>query len=83
MCKNCHKSAGIAGGILAGLAAGAALGLLFAPKSGKETRADIKKKADEAAKKGKALYEEYSDKVESEAAKLKSKVNRATKELKK
>jgi biotin-(acetyl-CoA carboxylase) ligase len=32
---------------LAGAAVGAGLGLLFAPKSGKETREDIKKKCDE------------------------------------
>lgn len=32
---------------LAGTAIGAGLGVLFAPKSGKETRADLKKKMDE------------------------------------
>ncbi len=35
-------------GMLAGVAIGGALGLLFTPKSGKETRAMIKKSADTA-----------------------------------
>lgn len=35
-------------GVLAGLAAGATLGLLLAPRSGKETRALIRKKGEEA-----------------------------------
>ena len=50
------KNSGL-GKFLAGAAVGAGLGVLFAPKSGKETRADIKKKIDEIieqAKKQKA-----------------------------
>lgn len=40
----------VALGTAAGLLAGIAAGVLFAPKSGKETRADIKKAADKVAK---------------------------------
>ena len=47
---NMKKNSGI-GKFLAGAAVGAGLGILFAPKSGKETRADIKKKIDEVLKK--------------------------------
>lgn len=38
---------GVAAGIAAGLAVGVVAGLLLAPKPGKETRQDIKKKAQE------------------------------------
>lgn len=40
---------------LAGAAVGAGLGILFAPKSGKETRADLKKKFDELVEKAKEI----------------------------
>ncbi len=39
------------GKMLAGLGIGLGLGMLFAPKSGEETRKDLKKKASEAAQK--------------------------------
>ena len=46
------------GKFLAGVAIGAGIGILFAPKSGKETRADIKKKCDEMIEKAKNLSAE-------------------------
>ena len=50
------------GKLLAGIGIGVGLGVLFAPKSGKETRADIKKKADELCKQLKELdYNEVKD----------------------
>ena len=51
------KNSGI-GKFLVGAAVGASLGILFAPKSGKETRADIKKKLDEIIEQAKALKAE-------------------------
>lgn len=43
------------GKLFAGVAIGSALGVLFAPKSGKDTRADLKKKLDEMLEKVKDL----------------------------
>ena len=51
------KNSGI-GKFVAGALVGAGLGVLFAPKSGKETRADIKKKLDEIVEQAKALKTE-------------------------
>lgn len=51
------KKSTVAAGV-AGLAAGAALGVLFAPKSGKETREDLMKALDDLSKKVKALKPE-------------------------
>ena len=42
-----------AAALLGGAAIGAGLGILFAPKSGKETRAELKEKLDELVKKAK------------------------------
>lgn len=42
-------------GFLLGTAAGAAIGLLFAPKSGAETRAILKEKAEEVAERAKEI----------------------------
>ena len=43
------------GKFILGAALGAGLGLLFAPKTGKETREDLKKKFDELAAKAKEI----------------------------
>jgi gas vesicle protein len=49
----------IVGGLI-----GITLGILFAPKSGKETREDIKRKADELIIKGKEEYEKAAQKYD-------------------
>ena len=46
---------------LTALAAGAALGMLFAPKSGKDTRKDISKKTKDLSKKLSGLVKEGTD----------------------
>lgn len=69
------KSKGI-GKFLAGAAIGAGLGILFAPKSGKETRADIKKKLDDILEQVKNL------KAEDIKEMIVGKVNELQEELK-
>jgi gas vesicle protein len=49
-------------GLVIGGLIGAAIGILFAPKSGKETRQDIAKKADEVLAKAKEEYEKAAEK---------------------
>jgi gas vesicle protein len=49
-------------GVVIGGLIGAAIGILFAPKSGKETRQDIANKADELLAKAKEEYEKAAEK---------------------
>jgi gas vesicle protein len=49
-------------GLVIGGLAGAVLGILYAPKSGKETREDIARKADEVMVKARDEYEQAIDK---------------------
>jgi len=51
------KSSDFLKGVLIGGLVGAVAGILFAPKSGKETREDIARKTDEIIKKAKEEYE--------------------------
>ena len=51
-------------GLIIGGLIGAALGVLYAPKSGKETREEISHSAEELLKKTKAQYEEVCKKIE-------------------
>ncbi len=69
------KSSGI-GKFLTGAAIGAGLGILFAPKSGKETRADLKKKLEEVLEEAKTI------KAEDIKEKITKKVEELQKELK-
>ena len=59
--------------VLTGFAAGAILGLLYAPKAGKEIRKDIKDKSEEIIEKSKKNYEVISDKTKEKVADLKEK----------
>lgn len=52
-------------GVVIGGLIGAAIGLLFAPKPGKETREDIARKADELLTKAKEEYEKAAEKSKS------------------
>ncbi len=59
------------GKLLAGIGIGVGLGILFAPKSGKETRADLKKKMDELISKAKELdKEEVKEAIISKAKEI-------------
>jgi gas vesicle protein len=52
-------------GTLLGVLVGGLAGILFAPKSGKETREDIKKAATDVAKKAETMYEDAKGMVEA------------------
>ena len=52
-----EKDGGLVDGLLIGGLIGVAIGILFAPKSGKETRRDIADKADELLVKAREEYE--------------------------
>ncbi len=76
---------GVALGALFGIVAGFVTGILTAPKSGKETRKDIKETAHkvggEAEKKLKALYQELNDVGAQVKKKAEGAVGKAGKEL--
>jgi gas vesicle protein len=55
---------------LAGAAVGAGLGILFAPKPGKETREDVKKKLGEIGQKGKELLAEGKEVIQQQKVQL-------------
>ena len=74
------KKSGI-GKLLLGLGAGVGLGVLFAPKKGSETRADIKNKATELANKVKELdVEEVKDHIEDKLEEIKKELDDLDKE---
>ena len=66
-------------GLLVGGALGALAGILFAPKSGKEMRSDIKKKGNKIVKDGKEIYADASTKTKE----IIGEVKHQAKELKK
>jgi len=57
-----NKSEFLAGLIIGGLI-GVTLGILFAPKSGKESREDVARKADELMVKAKEGYEKAAEEI--------------------
>jgi gas vesicle protein len=59
-------------GLLFGLTAGAVAGILLAPKSGKETREDIKKFAEDMGEKVSLKYQEVKAEVEKRLQELKA-----------
>ena len=67
-------------GALFGAAAGVVAGVLTAPKSGKETRADLKKKANELKNEAGEKAEEVKAKGEKVYSDVRNKANAAVKE---
>ncbi|NLP12077.1 YtxH domain-containing protein [bacterium] len=64
MSENNSDHGGFFKGFLIGSALGAVVALLFAPKSGKELRSDIKRKSEEAVEGTKRVYGETRDKAQ-------------------
>ncbi len=60
--RKCKKYGGIITGIVVGGAVGSVASLLFAPKKGSETRADVAEKGKELFDEGKTKAEEFLDK---------------------
>lgn len=85
MSKDANKKFAL--GALIGAVAGVVTGLLTAPKSGKETRQDIKNTANkvvvEAEKKLKGLYKDLSALIEKGNKRLATESGKAKKELEK
>lgn len=69
------------GKLFAGVAIGSALGVLFAPKSGKDTRADLKKKLDEMLEKVKDLdAKEVKENIQNKIEEIKEELSDLDKE---
>ena len=74
------KKSGL-GKFLLGAGIGVGLGLLFAPKSGKETRADLKKKMDQLIEKAKNIdIEEVKETIEAKVNEIKEDLKNLDKE---
>lgn len=68
---SCEKKSGF-GKFIAGVAIGVGLGVLFAPKKGSETRADLKKKLDDLVNKIKDIdADEVKEAFEEKVAEIK------------
>jgi gas vesicle protein len=67
-------------GLLIGSAVGALAGILFAPKSGKELRSDIKNKGNKIIKDGQELYADASTKAKEIFVEVRDKAKELKKE---
>ena len=65
---NSDHFAGLGIGILAGAAIGLAIGLLYAPRSGQETRSQLKEKATDLIERAKENATEMTHKVQQKVA---------------
>ena len=80
MSEQKNKKMGL-GKFLAGAGIGVTLGLLFAPKSGEETRKELKVKMDDLVKKAKNVkMDEVKDAIETKVAEIKEDLKNLDKE---
>ena len=69
------------GKFIAGVAVGAGLGILFAPKSGKETRKELKQKFDELIQKAKEIdIKEVKENIDKKIAEIKKELSELDRE---
>jgi len=61
--SNRSNAGGVAAALFIGLAIGGILGILFAPKSGKETRKELIEKSEKIIEKGKEGFEDVVEKT--------------------
>lgn len=80
MSKEKKKKSGL-GKFIAGVAIGTGIGVLFAPKKGSETRAELKEKMQELYKKAKELdMEDVKENIEIKIAEIKASIEDLDKE---
>lgn len=80
MSKKTEKKSGL-GKFIAGALIGAGLGVLFAPKKGSETRAELKEKMQELYKKAKELdMDDVKENIEIKIAEIKASIEDLDKE---
>ena len=74
---NCRSNGGgVAIALFAGLAVGVILGILFAPKSGKETRNDLMDKGERLMEMGKESVSDVVEKIKDLAESGKQKIEK-------
>lgn len=74
---NNESATGFGIGLLAGAIIGVAIGFLYAPKSGRETRAILKDRAEEVRERAEDVMEKAKEKV----AQVKGKLGKAAEEF--
>ncbi len=80
MSKETKKKSGL-GKFIAGVAIGTGIGVLFAPKKGSETRAELKEKCQELYKKAKELdMDDVKESIEIKIAEIKESIEDLDKE---
>jgi len=82
MTKKARGSLAFVSGAITGAAIGAVIGVLFAPKSGKQTRAALKRKGKSAVRQVRNYAEEAGDMIEPKVQKVSKGVKGKISELK-
>lgn len=75
------KTGSFIGGLLTGAVVGGVIALLYAPKSGKETRDDLKKRLEEYGKEMEKIKAKAKEKSKEVKEDLKNKIDDLAKEI--